>query len=101
MRQPSISGMKSGIPPFSLPPYVLVIQYFCNLLTWRRKWQPIPVLMPGKFRGWRSLVGYSPWGPKESDTTEQLHFHFHLPKILVTNYNSKGFLPKPPSHMGH
>ena len=28
---------------------------------WRRKWQPTPVLLPGKFRGLRSLVGYSPW----------------------------------------
>ena len=37
-------------------------------------WQPTPVLLPGKFRGLRSLVGYSPWGRKESDTTEQLHF---------------------------
>ena len=30
----------------------------------RRKWQPTPVLLPGKFHGWRSLVGYSPWGHK-------------------------------------
>ena len=28
---------------------------------WRRKWQPTPVLLPGKFHGQRSLVGYSPW----------------------------------------
>ena len=41
---------------------------------WRRKWQPNPVLLPGKFYGQRILVGYSPWGRKESDTTEQLHF---------------------------
>ena len=34
----------------------------------------IPVLLPGKFHGQRSLVGYSPWGHKESDTTEQHHF---------------------------
>ena len=33
-----------------------------------------PVLLPGKSHGWRSLVGYSPWGHKESDTTEQLQF---------------------------
>ena len=39
---------------------------------------PTPVLLPGKSHGWRSLVGYSPWGPKESDTTERLHFHFSL-----------------------
>ena len=37
-----------------------------------RKWQPAPVLLPGKFHGQRSLVGYSPWGHKESDTTERL-----------------------------
>ena len=39
----------------------------------RRKWEPTPVLLPGKFHGWRSLVGYSPWGHKESDTTKQFH----------------------------
>ena len=33
-----------------------------------------PVLLPGKFHGQRSLVGYSPWGCKELDTTERLHF---------------------------
>ena len=41
---------------------------------WRRKWQPTPVLLPGKFHGWRSLVGYGPWSRKESDTTERFHF---------------------------
>ena len=41
---------------------------------WRRKWQSTPVLLPGKSHGQRSLVGYSPWGLKESDTTERLHF---------------------------
>ena len=40
---------------------------------WRRKWQSIPVLLPGKSHGERSLVGYSPWGRKESDKTERLH----------------------------
>ena len=43
---------------------------------WRRKWQPTPVLLPGESHGGRSLVGYSPWGGKESDRTEQPHFHF-------------------------
>ena len=32
------------------------------------------VLLPGKSHGWRSMVGYSPWGHKELDTTERLHF---------------------------
>ena len=44
----------------------------------RRRWQPTPVVLPGKSYGRRSLVGCSPWGLEESDTTEQLHFHFSL-----------------------
>ena len=47
-------------------------------IPWRRKWQPTPVLLPGKFHGRRSLVGYSPWGHKESDTTERLHFTSYI-----------------------
>ena len=43
---------------------------------WRRQWHPTPVLLSGKSHRWRSLVGCSPWGRKESDTTERLHFHF-------------------------
>ena len=41
---------------------------------WRRKWQPTPVFLPGKSHGLRILVGYSPWGRKELDMTERLHF---------------------------
>ena len=37
-----------------------------------------PVLLPGKSHGWKSPVGCSPWGLKESDTTKRLHFHFSL-----------------------
>ena len=37
-----------------------------------------PVLLPGESHGGRSLVGYSPWGRKESDTTERLHFYFSI-----------------------
>ena len=36
------------------------------------KWQPTPVFLPGESREQRSLVGYSPWGHKELDTTERL-----------------------------
>ena len=42
-------------------------------VSWRREWQPTPVLLPGKSHGQRSPVGYSPWGRKKSDTTEQLY----------------------------
>ena len=41
------------------------------------KWQSTPVLLPGKSHGQRSLVGYSPWGRKELDTTERLHSLAH------------------------
>ena len=39
-------------------------------IPWSMKWQLVPVLLPGKFRGQRSLAGYSPWGRKETDETE-------------------------------
>ena len=43
------------------------------------------ILLPGESHGRKSLVGYSPWGHKESDTTELLHFHFHaLEKEIAT-----------------
>ena len=42
---------------------------------WRREWLPTPVFLPGEFNGQGSLVGYSPWGCKESDMIELLtHF---------------------------
>ena len=44
----------------------------------RRQWHPTPVLLPGNSHGQRSLLGCSPWGLEESDTTERLHFHFSL-----------------------
>ena len=40
------------------------------ILNWRRKWQPTPVFLPGESHGRKSLVGCSPWGRTESDTTE-------------------------------
>ena len=45
-------------------------------IPWRRKWLPTPVFLPGEFPGQRSLMGYSPWGCKELDTTEQLHWYW-------------------------
>ena len=50
-------------------------------------WHPTPVLLPGKSHGWRSLVGCSPWGREESDTTEQLHFEFSFSCIEEGNGN--------------
>ena len=46
-------------------------------IPWRRKWQPTSAFLPGKSHGQRSLAGYSPWGCKGSDTTEQMSAHTH------------------------
>ena len=48
---------------------------------------PTPVLLPGKSHGRRSLVGCSPWGLEELDSTERLHFHFSLSCIGGENGN--------------
>ena len=47
-------------------------------IPWKRKWQPTPVFLSGKSHGQRSLAGYSPWGHKDSNTTEQLRAHTQL-----------------------
>ena len=49
-------------------------------IPWRRKWQPILVLLPGKSHGQRSLVAYSPWHCKESDMTKRLNFQLSIIK---------------------
>ena len=58
----------------------------------RRKWQPTPALLPGKSHGLRSLIGYSPWGRKEPDTTERLHFHFYFQADYKLEWNCLIFL---------
>ena len=50
-------------------------------IPWRRAWQCTLVFLPGESQGQRSLVGYSPWGCKELDTTEATeHTHTHTYK---------------------
>ena len=72
----------------------IIDSVICHLVKWGsltcvqlfvtlRKWQPTPGLLPGESHGWRSLVGYSPWGRKESDTTERLHLHCMVPGSSV------------------
>ena len=51
-------------------------------IPWRRKWQPLPVFLPGEFHGQRSLEGYNLWGRKESDTTEELGIHVESRKMV-------------------
>ena len=90
-------GDPDGLPSMGLP---RVRHDWATELNWvwscswhftggqrRRQWHPTPVLLPGKSHGQRSLVGCTPWGWKESDTTERLHFHFALSCIGEGNGN--------------
>ena len=58
-----------------------------SIVARRRQWHSTPVLLPGESHGRRSLVGCSPWGHYESDTTEWLHCHFSLSCIGEGNSN--------------
>ena len=72
-------------------PYTLqcgVYLFQTQQFLWRRQWHPTPVLLPGNSHGQRSLVGCSPRGCKESDTTERLRFHFSLSCIGEGNGNT-------------
>ena len=74
--------------PASYVKLALVFYFtYGNIHVQRRQWHPTPVLLPGKSHGQRSLVGCSPWGRTESDTTERLHFHFSLSCIGKGNGN--------------
>ena len=56
---------------------------------WSRIWQPAPVFLPGKFHGQRSLAGYSPRGPKESDTIEHTCTHLVMTGPQSLDMNSQ------------
>ena len=61
-------------------------------IPWRRKWQPTPILLPGKFHGQRSLVGYSLWGRKEWDMIEhtyQTYCTYMYAFSLISNFSIK------------
>ena len=49
---------------------IKVFSLWVGKIPWRRAWQSTPVILPGESHGQRNLAGYSPWGLKESDTTE-------------------------------
>ena len=51
--------------------------------NWRRKWQPTEVFLPGELHGQRSLVGYGPWGNKESNMTEHTAQNQEIPGYLT------------------
>ena len=66
---------------------LLISSPFLYITLRRRQWHPTPVVLPGESHWRRSLVGWGPWGCEESDTTEQLHFHFPFSCIGEGNGN--------------
>ena len=76
------SRPEACLPPLSISLVVRVVKNAPSMqetgfdpwlgkIPWRRECLPTPVFLPGKSHGQRGLVGYSPWGPKESDMTKQ------------------------------
>ena len=57
---------------------------------WRRKWQPTPVLLPGKSHGRRILIGDGSWGGEHSDATERLTLHFFIHVYISSIYTLFG-----------
>ena len=69
--------------------------------SWRRKWQPTTVFLPGESHGQRSLVGCSPWGRTESDTTEatwQGAYFFYTHTVFWVYHGITGVLKPCPGH---
>ena len=64
------SVQKPGEAPSELPGGANPAHIWVGKIPWRMKWQPTPVFLPGESHGQRNLVGYSPQGCKELDTTE-------------------------------
>ena len=75
---PAMQEIKPGFDPW------------VGKFPWRREWLPTPVFLPGKFLGQRSLVGYSPWDHKESDTIEQLTLSLSQFHIILRTFGKVG-----------
>ena len=65
----------------------VVQETWVGKIPWRREWHPTPVFLPGEFHEQRSLVGYSPWGLRESDTTERPTLTFIVLVVLGIYFN--------------
>ena len=70
-------------------------------MPWRREWLPTPVFLPRKSHGERSLAGYSPWGGKELDMTEQLTHSLSMASARLWSKRSLGEGGKGTEGCGH
>ena len=73
----------------NISPRYFIFLFLLLLSSWRRKWQPIPVFLPGESQGQRSLVGCFSWGHKESDKTEWLSID-----IIKLQNEARGWIPR-------
>ena len=62
-------------------------------MPWRKEWLPNPTFLPGEFHGQRSLGGYTPWGNKKLDKTEQLTFSLFTTLKNTSLFGSVHFSP--------
>ena len=83
----SIILITPSLDKYLLPLCMYRLYSRCYRVYWRRQGHPTPVLLSGESHRRSSLVGCSPWGSKESDTPERLHFHFSLSCIGEGNGN--------------
>ena len=83
-------------------PWGKFTECLCPCSAMSNSWPPTPIFMLGKAHGWRSLVGYNPWGRKELDTTERLHFTsvssvpcswIEQPSLQSSPLKSRNFIP--------
>ena len=72
---PALGGGSLLMSHLGSPRHPIGVYWEVREILWCRKWQPTPVFLPGESHGQRSLMGYSSWGHKETDTTEQLSTH--------------------------
>ena len=80
-----VAQMVKNLPVMQRPGFDLWV----GKIPWRRDWLPTPVFLPGEFHGKRSLVGYSPWGHKELDLTEQVILSLFFHWKVLTNQKKK------------
>ena len=64
-------------------------------IAWRKKWQPTPVFLPGKFHGKRCLVCYTPWSHEDLDTTANTHTHIWSARLseMLSHFTCAVTLP--------
>ena len=68
-------------------------------IPWRRKWQPIPVFLPGESHGQKSLAGCNPWGCKESDMTEMTEHQWENRIVFVCAFKRASLLAQMVKHL--